>query len=546
LIVANDEKKTMKIQFAKIALMAAFGFALSFAQVAPERLAIYVSGANETAVNKSINTKLLAAMTQTGEYTEIGDPSSFQDEIAKGGKEDLTSVVQVAKRYGADYVCTVNITEVFGTHSVIARLIKISSSQIVKTGSSDRSLKSLDDLTRVSYELARQFLSLPPPAPAIAEVHPAIAQPPPVIAAPVPAIAENVVDNVVAPIVVAPVVVQKRCARMYNINELLFKIKDSFPSKLKDCSSTLAKDMLTPASFGGKKLEPKSFMMQCPIDGIKKELPEGFPNADKILGSITNFVQGLMNSALAGGGLDPKKLVSAVASMNINGLLNDVKSLASDECIVNAPYEPPAKYNENYSENYDDEGEDNKSNKGKKRRIVSFGIRTGFNYSHTYMEYYDGYGGYGGDKKGDYGDIGGMQAGFVLDIAASKVFHIQHGIMYIQKGMYDEKAEKYSGRGELTTHYLEFPSLISLKFSALRLSAGPYFGVCIDNSGDSYEMNFSGKPEFGLSVGIGFDIGMFYIGAFYDYDFLGSGGHTNNLDYNLYNRTIGFNLGINL
>jgi len=517
----------VNIFIAKIALIAAFGFAMCFAQGAQERLAIYVSGAGEAAINKSMSTKLLAAMTQTGEYMEIGDPSSFQDELAKSSKSDLAWIVQTAKRYGADYVCTVNITEVFGTHSVIARLIKISSSQTVKTSSSDRTLKSLEDLTVVSYELARQFLSLPPPAPAITE-------PPPVIAAPVTTIAEPVVDNVVAPIVQAPVVVQKRCARMYNINELLFKIKDSFPSKLKDCSSTLAKDMLTPASFGGKKLEPKSFMMQCPIDGIKKELPEGFPGVDKVLGSLTNFVQGIMNSAIGGGGLDPKKLVSAVANMNINELLNDVKNLANGECVTNEPYEPPAKYNENYNDEEEDEDSEKKS-------TISFGIRTGLNYSHVYAEI----SGSGLRDNGDYGDVGGMQAGFVLDIAVSEVFHIQPGIMYIQKGMYDEKTDNYNGRGEITAHYLEFPLLLSLKFSVLRLGAGPYLGFCLASNEGIFEGNF----EFGFSTGIGFDIGMFYIGAFYDYGLSSIYYYKNyhgDRDYNLYNRTVGLNLGINL
>jgi len=131
---------------------------------------------------------------------------------------------------------------------------------------------------------------------------------------------------------------QNQCVTTYNINELLFKVKDSFPAKLKDCSSTLAKDMLNPF---GKKLEPKSFMTQCSVDGMKKELPDGFSGTDKIVGSLTNFVQGLLNSASAGGSLDPKKLASSIGSMDIEGLLNDVKKIAvGAECTVDEPYEP--------------------------------------------------------------------------------------------------------------------------------------------------------------------------------------------------------------
>jgi hypothetical protein len=290
-----------------IALSVVLGLSLGFTQETSKKLAVYVSGADE-AVNKSLGSKLLVAMVQSGEYVEHVNDS-------------------------ADYVCNVSMIEAFGAYSITARLVKISDSQVIKIGSTDRQLKSMEDLTAVSSELASQLL-------------PSASQPPPL-----------------------PVleVEQKQCERTYNINELIFKIKNGFPTQLKDCSSKLAKDMLTPASLGGKKLgEPKQFLTQCAVDGVKKELPEGFPNVDKILGSLTNFVQGILNNAIAGGGLDPKKLVSAVASMNIMELVNDVKKLAADECIVDEPYEPPTVPVES--------GESN-SGKEKDESWVSFGIR---------------------------------------------------------------------------------------------------------------------------------------------------------------------------
>jgi hypothetical protein len=139
-----------------------------------------------------------------------------------------------------------------------------------------------------------------------------------------------------------------------------------------------------------------------------------------------------------------------------------------------------------------------------------------------------------------------MQAGFVIDIAAGEVFHIQPGLMYIQKGMKDR-----DGTG-ITTHNVELPLLISLKFSALRLNAGPYFAWCIDSPEYRYYNNMgwlggtsrvfdAGGFDMGLSAGIGFDIGMFYIGMFYDYGLLNTGNWGD-----LYNRTLGFNLGVNL
>ncbi len=381
----------MGTQLTKIVLAMVFGFAICFAQETPDRkLAVYVSGSSDAGINKSLGNKLLLTMVRSGIYLEIGDPDYFQDEITKSGKSDLASIIQVTKRHGADYVCVVNMIEAFGAYSLSARLIKISGSQVVKTGLTDRSLKSLDDLTAASNELARQLL--PPSAAAIipsaapaqtaqqqsiqrqqqqqqqpqqpSQQQPAVnanapyaflasgsfgneASPQynapqrnvPTTAAypsPYPAAASNnmPVDRVAA----AQAAARKQCARTYNINEVLMNLRESFPNTLKDCSTDLAKNMAMSFIPGRKKIEPKSFMQQCAVDGIRNEIPDGFPNADKIVGSVNNFVQGILNTAMSGGAVDPKKLISSVASMNVMELLNDVKRQASGPCVVNEPY----------------------------------------------------------------------------------------------------------------------------------------------------------------------------------------------------------------
>jgi len=504
----------LSVPIARIAFVAMFWLSLCFAQEGPQKLAVYVSGAGDAAINKSLGQKLLVAMTQNGDYAEIADPGAFHEELAKSGKNDLVSVSKAANRYGSDWVCVVSMIEVFDAYSITARLARASDASVVKTAQTDRALKSLEDLNAVVSELARQLLptyAMPPPLAAL----PALTTTPPPESVPPSAVAAE----------------PKQCERKYNVNELLYKIKNGFPSKLKDCSGTLAKDMLTPASLGGHKLVPAQFMTQCPVDAIKKELPDGFPGVDKFLVKLTNFVQTLMNSAMAGGSLDPKKLLSVVASMDINGLLNEAKKLSDDECVVDEPYDPPPASDGEYAEGDSEDKKDNRS--------VYFGIRGGYNFSHAYMEQYDSR---VGDRNGSYNDIGGMQLGFVIDIAATNWFHIQPGLMYMQKGMQDKDGSS------ITSHNIDILALLSIKASVLRLNAGPYLGFCV--SGE-YVCNM----DFGLSTGFGFDIGMFYLGLFYDYGLSslysvgggGSDGYSSySYDRNLYNRTLGFNLGVNL
>jgi len=195
-----------------------------------------------------------------------------------------------------------------------------------------------------------------------------------------------------------------------------------------------------------------------------------------------------------------------------------VPKLVANECVINEP--PPSAPVMNVVES--------NSCKGNSNSLVTFGVRAGINLSHAYAKYELN----NDNGSGDYGDILRMQLGFVIDIAASNRFHIQPGLMYIQKGMSD--------RHEITAHYIEFPLLLSLKFSVFRLGAGPYIGLCLNSNSRIFK---DGEFDIGLNMGLGFDIGMFYIGTFYDYGYVDMSNRNN---YDFYNRTFGFNLGVNL
>jgi len=142
-----------------LAVILSFLFANAFAQEESNKLVVYVYGASEAGVNKSLGSKLLSTLASSGKYAEITDPGTFQDNLAKGNITQIAQVAQAAKQNGAYYVCVVAMTEAFGVYSISARMIKAADSQILKTGSIDHALKSMNDLTAVSNELAKQLLS---------------------------------------------------------------------------------------------------------------------------------------------------------------------------------------------------------------------------------------------------------------------------------------------------------------------------------------------------------------------------------------------------
>jgi predicted Fe-Mo cluster-binding NifX family protein len=501
----------------------------AFAQE-PEKIAVYVSGAGDAGINKSFGSKLLFAITQSGKYAEIENSEAFYNELAKNFDGSTGKIAQTAKQHGADAVCAVGMTEAFGAYSISARLIKTSNSQVLKAAALDRSLKSLDDLTAVSKELAAQLLELPPPVPQTPTPKPAATTEPAAIA---PAAAtpkdcggdtQTFLSDILCSAAAGKTAAaaKSECANKFNINELASKIQSGFPASLKDCSSTLAKNIAMSKSPFGKKTElkePKAFMTECAIDGIKQKLPQG---TDEYIKPVEGFLQNILNVASAAdGSLDVKKLSGAIGGMNVMDLVNELKAkAANDNCAVDEPYTQTVESDGGGSDKKDD------------RKLLSFGIRLGFNFSYLDATYYDVY---RGRETGSYGTTPGFQLGLVLDIAPISWLHIQPGVMYIQKGTEDN-----GNGGAMTFHYAEVPLLLSLKLSMLRLNIGPYFEACLSGKcGDDIDI--------GLSMGFGFDIRKFYVGAFYDYGFDNSYYYYDGLkQINGYNRTLGFNFGINL
>jgi hypothetical protein len=362
-------------------------------------------------------------------------------------------------------------------------------------------------------------------------------------------------------------VAKKQCSKIYNINEIVFRVNANFPGRLKDCSAIVAKDVEATAANARlkrnfEKKDYKAFMRQCAADGMKKELPNDFIGANKFLWSLENFMQNILNSASsATGELDSKKLTSVLGGMSLDGFLNDVKkSLGPDDCVASAPLPavappptaapPPAATPQSMqfvpppplpsvatapqATVTSDATPAPKSN-------GYLGIRTGANFSHLYasskilIKDTNNVTGVITSKEktvdGTYKDVLGFQLGMVLDIVPINLLHIQPGFMYILKGT--------ENNGEsVSAHYIEIPLLLSLNVSIIRANVGPYLGIYLMSGND----NFFGQ-DFGLSFGLGVDIWKFYIGALYDYGFINM---SSNKSIKVFNRTIGLNIGVNL
>jgi len=160
-----------------------------------------------------------------------------------------------------------------------------------------------------------------------------------------------------------------------------------------------------------------------------------------------------------------------------------------------------------------------------KKSAFSLGFRMGVNASHLYETFEN--------KSSSYNSALGFQGGLVLDIARSDLIHLQPGIMFIKRGAEYEsiRNDKYT----LDQYYVELPLLVSFKYWAININAGPYFGFGGNKAYNAFDL--------GVSLGAGFDIWNFYVGAFYDN---GLYNISKKSSFKTYNRTLGLNLGYNL
>ena len=500
-------------------------------------------------------------MTQQSIVDRLGSQERAEKEC-----REATCLADLGRKISADYISQGRIGRFSGELTIKVELYSVGSGTLLGAVTGDskdlrgllaiieaKAPKLFEDMQRVSPAVPGKPVPPPEPPPP---------KPVPDSAFVLPVAAPAVADNPAAPIKLdlsaflvpaAAPAAQKECKNTFNINELVFKIEGSLSGQLRDCSAVLAKNMALAASPFGKKTEqkePKAFMTECVIDGIKQKLPAG---AEEYVKPVEGFLQNLLNAAsAAGGGLDVKMLSGLIGGMDASDPIKEIKIKAfKDDCAVNEPYEPPA------AAGGEEEGEDPEEKKGKRR--WSLGLRGGINYPYSYAEYDNDY--YHGS--GTYGRYAYAftEFGLVFDWAFSDRFHIQPGIMYLLNE-YENYVEfglvfdwAFSGRfhiqpgimyqlGEFNS-YVEIPLPLSLKFSVLRINAGSYFVI---------NTEYTEYYDFGLSMGFGLDIWKFYIGMFYDYGLTKTYsysfqeiGNNINIKHSLkaYNRKLGFNLEVN-
>ena len=176
------------------------------AQDAP-KIAVCVTGLSDPNVGKVVASTMLGALAGSGRYSALERQGEFAAQAAlelKSGAADYAQIRETGKRFGASFVCVVEVMSALGSNLVSARIIGVESSGVVAMGNTASPLKTMQDLSEMSARVIDMMFK---PAAAPADVL-AVPAAPLAQAVPVPALEQAVPAAPAAQIAPAPAAAQ--------------------------------------------------------------------------------------------------------------------------------------------------------------------------------------------------------------------------------------------------------------------------------------------------------------------------------------------------
>lgn len=138
-----------------VSMMAMLLAVCSFAQ-APRKVAVYVTGDVEDSYKKVIGSKLVSGITQSGEYAAVERTNEFlaaltqeQDYQMSGAVNDQ-QIVKLGAQFGVRYVLVADVTEIFESTFISARMIDVQTGLITHSAEVDMELCSAKDLIAIT------------------------------------------------------------------------------------------------------------------------------------------------------------------------------------------------------------------------------------------------------------------------------------------------------------------------------------------------------------------------------------------------------------
>ena len=128
------------------------------------KVAVYVTGDVDDSYKKVIGSKMVSAITASQGYTAVERTADFlaalsqEHDYQSSGAVNDSQIVKLGQRFGVRYVVVADVTEIFGSMFISARMINVSTGLITASSESSRTIDTLEGLMSLSEEVAEALL----------------------------------------------------------------------------------------------------------------------------------------------------------------------------------------------------------------------------------------------------------------------------------------------------------------------------------------------------------------------------------------------------
>lgn len=134
------------------------------AQTPKQKVAVYVTGDAENGYKKVISSKLVTGITHSDGYTAIERTADFLAELNKehdygmSGAVRDSQIARLGQQFGVQYVLVADISEVFESMFISARMIDVETARIINSTEASGGVSNLEDLSKLAGNIVLEIL----------------------------------------------------------------------------------------------------------------------------------------------------------------------------------------------------------------------------------------------------------------------------------------------------------------------------------------------------------------------------------------------------
>ncbi len=154
--------------FITLALIVSVGIVASAQDVAKKKVAVYMTGSSvDENYKKVIASKLVTGITRSDSYTAVERTADFlsaisaEEELITSGELRDSQIAALGQKFGVRYVLVADISEVFESMFISARMIDVETAQITNSTETSGAVNNIESLYKLAENIVLEIVGVP-------------------------------------------------------------------------------------------------------------------------------------------------------------------------------------------------------------------------------------------------------------------------------------------------------------------------------------------------------------------------------------------------